>query len=334
MSRFRSITVTLIKATITISVIVLLIGKLGWGDIINTVSGAKLFWLFAATGIFAASGFIGVIQWRILLSNRGISLTFWRTFRLYFIGMFFNNFVLGGIVGDAMKVASIKTRNGQGLAGLAATFLDRFAGLWAMCGFAVAGSIILFHRGALSDGKIGTAILALFVTFLLFGVILFFLLSKPLQRFFFRCCNAFVLARKLRIKEIISEMLIEMHDYGILFKVALLSAFIQFLRIAVHAMVAASLGLFSIGNFQYFFIFVPIIAMIMIIPLPFGVRETVGGALFAMAGFPLDAAFVMGFLATLVGLAASFLGGLFFIADKGFLSGRKNEKNFDCYSAS
>lgn len=334
MSRFRSLSVTLIKITITILVIVLLIGKLGWEDIKNTVSGANPLWLLVATGIFVASGFLGVLQWRILLSNRGIPLTFWRTFRLYFIGMFFNNFVLGGIVGDAMKVASIKTKNGKGLAGLAATFLDRFAGLWAMCGFAVFGSIVLLERGVLSDVKIGTAIIALFVTFLLFGAILFFLLSKPLQKFFFRCCDAFIITRKIRLKEIISEMLIEMHDYGVLLKVALLSVMIQFLRIAVHAMAAASLGLFSIGNFHYFFIFVPIIAMIMIIPLPLGVRETVGGVLFATAGFPIDAAFVMGFLASLVGLAASFLGGLFFIADKGFLSGRKNEKNFDCYSAS
>ncbi|MDO5576780.1 MAG: lysylphosphatidylglycerol synthase transmembrane domain-containing protein [Fibrobacter sp.] len=322
------------KISITVLVIALLVGKLGWSDIIKTVSEAKWSWLFASVGVFALSSFIGVFQWRILLANRGIELAFWRTFRLYFIGMFFNNFVLGGIVGDAMKVASIKNRDGQGMAGLAATFLDRFAGLWAMCGFAVVGSLILLHKGALSDGKIGTAVLALFVTFILFGAIMVFLLSKPLQGFFFRCCDAFVLTRKLRVKEIISNMLIEMHDYGVLVRVAFLSVIIQFLRIAVHIMVAVSLGLFSIGNVQYFFIFVPIIAMIMVIPLPFGVRETAGGALFAMAGFPLDAAFVMGFLASLVGLAASFFGGLFFIAEKGFLSGRKNEKNFDSYSAS
>ena len=65
-----------------------------------------------------------------LLKNRGIPLKFWNAFRLYFIGLFFNNFIMGGIVGDAVKVASLKSRQGKGMAGLAATFLDRFAGLW------------------------------------------------------------------------------------------------------------------------------------------------------------------------------------------------------------
>ncbi|HEX2958900.1 MAG TPA: lysylphosphatidylglycerol synthase domain-containing protein [Chitinispirillaceae bacterium] len=92
---------------------------------------------------FLLSGWLGVIQWIILLKNRGIPLKFWNAFRLYFVGLFFNNFIMGGIVGDAVKIASIKSQRGRGMAGLAATFLDRFAGLWAMCGFAVAGSFIL-----------------------------------------------------------------------------------------------------------------------------------------------------------------------------------------------
>ena len=333
MARLRKSLITLAKLLITILVIVLLIGKLGWEDILSTTLQARPLWLCVALVVFIISGWLGVIQWQILLKNRGIPLAFGRAFRLYFVGMFFNNFVMGGIVGDAVKVASIKSRDGKGLAGLAATFLDRFAGLWAMSGFAVAGSFVLLQRGTLTHGKVGTAVLALFVTFLLFAGILVFLLSKPLQRLFFRLSDAIVFLRKVKVKEIVSEMLIEAHDIHVLGKVALLSALIQFLRIGVHALVAASLGLLSVSNFQYFFIFVPVIAMLMTIPLPFGVREAAGGALFALAGFPVDAAFVMGFLATLVGLGASFLGGLFFVIDKGALQGKKDEKDFGCHTA-
>jgi membrane protein DedA with SNARE-associated domain len=68
----------------------------------------------------------------------------------------------------------------------------------------------------------------------------------------------------------------------------------------------------------------------MTIPLPFGIREAAGGALFALAGFPTNEAFVMGFLASLVGIAASFLGGIFFIEDKIVVLGKNNEKNIDC----
>jgi hypothetical protein len=78
-------------------------------------------------------------------------------------------------------------------------------------------------------------------------------------------------------------------------------------------MVGASLGLVSAANFQYFFIFVPLLATVMIIPLPLFVREALGGALFAMAGFPQHRAFVMSFLASLVGLAGSLPGAAMFV---------------------
>ena len=331
--RIRKLFFTLAKLAVTAAVIFLLVGKLGWEDIIATTMQAKPVWLVSGLLVFLASGFLGVVQWRILLKNRGIPLPFGRSFRLYFVGMFFNNFMTGGIIGDAVKVVSIKSRDGKGMAGLAATFLDRFAGLWAMSGFAIIGSIILLARGSLSSGKIGTAVISLAATFLLFAGIMAFLVSKPLQNLFFKITGSFKIFSRFKVDQIISEMLLEAHDVHVIGKVALLSALIQLLRIGVHALVAGSLGMLSASNFHYFFIFVPIVAMLMTIPLPFGIREAAGGALFTLAGFPMDAAFVMGFLATLVGLAASMVGGLFFITDKIVVRGNRNEENLDCSTA-
>lgn len=311
----RKIFFTSLKVLVTIAVIALLIRKLGWEEIVSTIVTAQPSWLAAALAAFLFSALLGVFQWQILLHNRGIELPFGRTCRLYFIGMFFNNFVLGGIVGDAMKVTSLQVRDGKGKAGLAATFLDRFAGLWAMCGFAVGGSIILLGQGALSNEKMAVAVFSLFGAFLLFAGILIFLMAKPVQKIVFVFVDKMSISGKKRIRAILSEMLIEAHDTHILFKVALLSTCIQLLRIGVHILAAHSLGLLSGSNFHFFLIFVPIIAMLMTLPLPFGVRETAGGMLFSLAGFPTGAAYVMGFLASLVGLAASFIGGLFYITD-------------------
>jgi hypothetical protein len=230
--------------------------------------------------------------------------------------MFFNNFIMGGIVGDAVKIASIRSRDGKGKIGFAATVLDRFAGLWAMCGFAVVGSIILFNRGILTHGRVATAVIALFAAFVLFAGIMLFLIYKPVQTFFFSIIDKFAISRKLRVKEMLSEMLIEAQDYKLLVSVALIAALTQFLRIGVHMFTAISLGLLTVENFQYFFIFVPIIAMLMTIPLPFGAREAFGGTLFALAGFQREAAFIMGFLASLIGISVSLLGGIFFVTGK------------------
>jgi len=315
-NRARKIAVDAAKIITTALIIAVLIRKLGWETIVGTVSGANPLWLAAGLAVFLISGGLGVVQWQLLLNNRGLTLSGSRAFKLYFVGMFFNNFIMGGIVGDAVKVASIRSRDGSGKAGFAATFLDRFAGLWAMCGFAVAGSLILLQRGMITHGRVATAVIALFAAFVLFAGIMLFLTMKPLQLLFFSIVDKFAIARKFKVKEIVSEMLIEAQDVKLLIVVAALSAVTQFLRIGVHVLTAASLGLLTIANFQYFFIFVPIIAMMMTIPLPFGVREAAGGALFALAGFPKEAAFIMGFLASLIGIAASMLGGVFFVTEK------------------
>jgi len=318
----RKLTFSVIKLVATISIIAFLINRLGWNDIAATVSGANPAWLVFGFLIFLVSGWLGVIQWRLILKNRGLNLPFGRAFKLYFAGLFFNNFIAGGIVGDVFKVASIHSRDGKMFTGLAATVLDRFAGLWAMCAYAVAGSAVLLYQGALTHGNIRNASVALFAAFGLFAGIMLFLTSGSLQKLFFSISDKISLCQRFKVKEIVTEMLIEAKDYNLLASVSVLSILIQFLRIGVHILVAASLGLLTGANFQYFFIFVPIIAMLMIIPLPFGVRETVGGALFALAGFPKDAAFIMGFLASLIGIAASLLGGVFFVAEKNFRSGK------------
>jgi hypothetical protein len=89
-------------------------------------------------------------------------------------------------------------------------------------------------------------------------------------------------------------MLIEAGDFHVLGKVAFFSIITQFFRIGVHILVAASLGLLTVANFSFFHLCTTY-SVLMTIPLPFGVREAVGGTLFALAGFPAHEAYVMGF---------------------------------------
>jgi uncharacterized protein (TIRG00374 family) len=312
----RKITTAVLKVLITGLVLGFIVWKLGWAEIFGTIGQADWRWLVAAVVLFFISGWLGVLQWHIILKNRGVVLPFSKVFSLYFIGMFFNNFALGIIAGDAVKVAYIKVGQGTGKAGFAATFLDRFAGLWAMLGYAIFGSVLLIKQKALESGSMTLAIIALFVTFFCFGGALLFLMSKNLQSFAYLLIDKIPLRKKDSLKKILDETLIETHDVHILLPVGILSTVVQFMRIGVHILCAGALGLLSVANIHYFFIFVPILAIMMVVPLPFGIRESVGGALFAFAGFQTHAAIVMGFLATIVGSGASLVGGIMFIVNK------------------
>ncbi|MFP4416310.1 MAG: lysylphosphatidylglycerol synthase transmembrane domain-containing protein [Chitinispirillaceae bacterium] len=315
----KKIGITILKAAVTVSIIAFIIHRLGWRHIVSAIAKADMVWLFAALGLFILSGVLGVQQWRILLANKGIQLTYRRAFVLYYVGMFFNNFMFGMVAGDAVKVALIRSNSGNIKGGFAATFLDRFAGLWAMMGFAIFGSIILLNRGMINESRLATAFIALIVAFVGFTIICAFIVSQRLQRLSFRLLDMLPIPAKERIRGIIKEVILEVHDRHLLVPVALLSTLIQLMRIVVHILCAAALGLLTMANFQYFFIFVPFMAVLMLIPLPFGIKESIGGSLFILAGFSPDSPeqpLVMEFLASLIGIAASLIGGVFFVTRK------------------
>ncbi len=313
----RKVLTTILKLVVTLLVFGVIVHRFGWESILQNLHRAQPGWLVTALVTFIVSVLLGVVQWHLLLESRKVSVSLKRATSLYFIGMFFNHFIFGAAAGDAVRVAFLKYGdNHSGKSGIAATFLDRFAGLWAMMGFAIAGSAILLWRGFVSGRTLTTAVIALFVTFVLFTGIQAFLVSRRLQSLFYRLLDRVPIPKKEIIRTISSQMLLESKDRGLVLRVALLSAIVQFLRIGVHVLCGAALGLLSGANFQYFFIFVPVLAILLMIPLPFGVREGIEGALFGLAGFSPDAAMVMAFLASIIGIAASFPGALLFILSK------------------
>jgi glycosyltransferase 2 family protein len=308
-----------LKIAVTVLILAYIINRHGWQRIAGTVAQADYRWLLAGLGLFFASGVLGVRQWQILLHNRGISLPFVRAFVLYYIGMFFNNFMFGMVAGDAVRVTLIHANEGNAKAGLAATLLDRFAGLWAMSGFAMAGCIILLRQEVLRARQINIAIVALGATFTGFTLICAFLISRRLQHFSFRVIARLPKLASEPLGNALRGLVFEVRDRHILLPIGLLSTTVQCMRIGVHLTAAASLSLLTGSNYYYFFMFVPILAILMLIPLPFGVKETLGGRLFLLAGFSPSSPeepLVMEFLASLIGIVASLLGGFLFMTQK------------------
>lgn len=311
----RKAFVALLKILITVVVVLYVVQRLGWGRITGTLGRADRRWLLGGLTAFLFSGYLGAVQWRLLLASKGIKLHMHRAVVLYFIGMFFNNFMFGVVAGDAVRVALIKSDSGSGRGGLAATFLDRFAGLWAMTLFAVVGSVLLMHRGVTGQGKLLTASVALMVAFIVFCMICTFIVSRRAQRLMFAALAALPIPAGAKVTAVAREVVLEVEDRHMLLPVVLLSLLIQFLRIGVHVVCAASLGLLTVANFQYFLVFVPVLAVMMLVPMPFGVKEVGGAGLFGLAGFGEDA-LVMEFLASLTGIVAGLAGGVLFVTTR------------------
>jgi glycosyltransferase 2 family protein len=93
------------------------------------------------------------------------------------------------------------------------------------------------------------------------------------------------------------------------------STLTQLSRIGVHVLVARSLGLNV--SLTYFFLFVPLLAVIVSLPISLngiGVREGAGIVLFGLVGVDRVHAFSLQFLTYVVAVAVSLLGGFVFLA--------------------
>jgi uncharacterized membrane protein YbhN (UPF0104 family) len=100
-------------------------------------------------------------------------------------------------------------------------------------------------------------------------------------------------------------------------EVLIISFWVQSARIIMHYFLALALG--CTVPVVYFFLFVPIIAIIASLPISLGgigMREQTGVLLFAMAGMAGSDAFAMEFLAFVVAVLSGLPGGILFILRK------------------
>lgn len=324
--KIKSAVIQIVKLLITIGVIYWIIQKFGWEQITSTISSANPVWILTGVLLFVVSILLGALQWRSLLLSRGISLPVRKTISVYFTGIFFNNFMLGMVAGDSYKVAHLHFNNQKAESSFAATFFDRIAGLLVISLFAMAGGLYLFITGSLTTAQLDAsmslkgALLATFLfSLLLIGFFLLFL-SKRLQGLCIKATRILPEGNfRSRVQSVFQELFIDRHDAverKTFLTVLFYSFWIQLLRVTVHVTAALSLGVFRLETLHYFFIFVPIVAIFTIIPLPMGIKETIGGTLFSSVGYSSESAFVMQFLATLIGIGGSLFGGITFVLDK------------------
>ena len=99
-----------------------------------------------------------------------------------------------------------------------------------------------------------------------------------------------------------------------MFQAFLASTAVQVSRILVHYIVGLALGVrLAVG---YYFLFVPVLAAVVSLPISLnglGVREGAAVVLFQMAGLTREQAFTIPFLTYLISVLISLLGGLIFL---------------------
>lgn len=101
-------------------------------------------WLLGGLALFSFICLVNIVRWQIILRVQHIELSLWRATQLFFIGHFFNSFMLGSTGGDVVKAyyAAQETHHKKAEA-VMTIIIDRLIGLIGL--FAVAAVMMMLN---------------------------------------------------------------------------------------------------------------------------------------------------------------------------------------------
>lgn len=271
-------------------------------------------WLTGALVLFLASHFLGSFQWWLLLRSEGIWISWGKTVSFYFVGLFFNNFLISNLGGDLFRMVDVRRYSKNGTGAVSTVFLDRFMGLFVLTGIALLVGPWIMVRGELRS------YLRLPFLVLMGGWVLMcsFLFSRRFARPF-----AWLIRRTIPegITNKAREVYRKISQFGLqknlLFRIIGISFIVQSARVLTHYLVGRSLGI-TISPF-YFFLIIPVVAVVASLPVSLGgigIREQMGVLLFGAVGVTALQAFSVEFAAYLVAVVSSLPGMVVFVGRK------------------
>ncbi|RKZ17122.1 hypothetical protein DRQ50_05340 [bacterium] len=303
--------VFLAKLTVSAALIWFVLSRLSLDEIVEGLENPRWGWLLAALAVYGVSAFGGALQWSWLLGRAGIRAPATEIRRLYFIGLFFNNFLPANIGGDAWKIVDLGRQQKRHLGVFCATLLDRIIGLMAL---SLVGSLVLVAASGL-DIPLPRHALLLPVLLVALVAGLAFLLSRRLRRLLPAVARGLRLEGvALRLEKLVGELGRYRSHVRWLNGLVAFSVGVQILRLATHLLVARGLGydLSLIQNVQLL-VLIPLLAVVLMLPVTIngiGLRESVSASLLTWAGLAAPHAVGMELAAYLVQVVFSLQGGV------------------------
>jgi uncharacterized protein (TIRG00374 family) len=303
----------LVKITVSAALMVFLLRKISFAELAGLLRAMDRQLLASAVAVFFVSNVAGWLQWHVLLRASGVDLPRGRTFRFYFVGLFFNNFLPANIGGDAVKVYDVTKQGESPYQVIAVTLLDRVLGVFSLCVLAVVADLFLIRQAAAHHALYLAVFVACMVPAL--GFYFFRPLGNALRRFVIKL-------RPLSLDRRASSVLDHLSPFKgrrkLVAELVVFSLFIQALRVITHVLVGMSLGVSVDATVLcQFFVYIPLLSLAMIPPVTInglGVREGLGILLFAEAGIGKTDAFALEFLTYIISVLVSLIGLGFFLA--------------------
>ena len=302
----------LVKLTVSSLLLGILFWRVDRAAFLRSLQTLPLSLLLGCGALYVLGYIISIVRWQRLLQAEGIHLDLWRLGLVYFEGAFFNLFLPTVIGGDIVRGYLIYKMTSGHDASIASILVDRLAGFAALMLIAVMALTLAY--GTLNDPQVALAILTVVACFT--GVMLV-LLNRWLTTRVSAVLSVIGLARfQVKLHGLVDALQRYRRHHRALAQAFLLSALLQALIIVTYYFIGVGLHLGV--PLLYFFLFVPLITALSMLPVSvagLGVRE--GGVIYFFGKVGVDAATALGMSLVWFSLTllVSSLGGLAFLVD-------------------
>lgn len=239
--------------------------------ITSTFHRINISYLLAYFLLYVVAISFQVLRWQYLLQAWDIQQKYSNLFRWTMTGLFLNNFLPGGLGGDAFRLYS-STRNSEKIEYSASTIVyERILSYGALV---IMGLVSLVFRGQFFDDRLFWILLG--IVFL--GIVSIFLIPviPGIRKLIDWMSQRYSIIKKARLIDWFDSFRFKVHHMGELVIISLISFLIQFMDICAYFLVAKALWLPV--QFSELFLFVPLLNLAILIPLSvngIGIRETV-----------------------------------------------------------
>lgn len=310
---FKKIFSIFLRVGISLVLLVLLfkLNKINFYDLISDIKSADKLFLTTAGSIFFITYILCFLRWQMLLKAAGIDIPLKRMITSFCGGVFFSIFLPSTIGGDVVRTADLAAHTGKTKEVFATVFLDRISGFAGLV--IVILPAFLFGRELIQDKVV---MLSVSIIVVLLTAILLVLFNK----FIYLKISGFLNSPGSRkIKETIKDLHYEIHIFRHRKKVIVYNLILSVLGQVISPIsiyfIALSLGVKL--NIIYFFIFMPIIGAITLLPISIGglgLRESSFVLYFAKVGVVKQLAVAISLLSFTFILIFGALGGLIYVS--------------------
>lgn len=309
----KRIVTWLIKIAISALLMGILLNRFGIAKVADVMGQGRAIDTGLAILILFVSHVLGSVQWWILLRNDGIAIPWRQSFSFYFVGLFFNNFLISQVGGDMFRMVDVKRYSQKGASAVSSVFVDRMLGLLVMSSMTILATPWLFFQESINRRfliPVGLLVAGWFF-------ILFLLLNKKAARPFARMLDRVPGRLVFRGRDVYHNI----HRFGnrgkwLLWPVTLAFG-VQFLRILTHYYLGLAVGIQV--PLIYYFMFIPVIAIMASLPVSLGglgMREQTGVVLFGLVGVVAVQATAMELMAYIISVFTTIPGGMIFVFRK------------------